>query len=40
MDDISNFEKKISKIMIKKGLKGKNDIITKEVFMNMIHEYG
>lgn len=40
LPDISSFEKKIQKLMLKKGLKTNKDIITKEVFMSLINEYG
>jgi hypothetical protein len=38
LDDVTALEKKISKVLLKKGLKNK-DIIKKEVFISMINEY-
>jgi hypothetical protein len=39
LDDPSKLETKVTKVLSKKGLKNKKDIIKKEVFINMIYEY-
>ena len=39
LDDVSTMETKIKKVIFKKGLKNKKDIIKKELFISMINEY-